>query len=229
VVNDEKEPDYQSRVEQILRFVDENPNCTKADVIRHMLGRSAVTTTHAILKDMIQEGKLNIYKKNLQTHLLTINEKNEFIKIFSWLLEIEKFMGTIYVVTMSEFEKGMPTRRIKVKDAFGLITDFQMPYQVTLRTMLTVLTIRIKNKIHSDKDQYVLFAKIIKLITSVNPYYQNQENEVLNDMINEMKKLRPNKEIQNTASEFGVDLGVIDDMILIAERFKRDFIEKKLK
>lgn len=72
------EPDYESRLREILQFVFKNPDCTKSDVIRHMKGRSAVTTTHAILKDMIREGKINVYKKNLQTHLLNINPGFDF-------------------------------------------------------------------------------------------------------------------------------------------------------
>jgi hypothetical protein len=47
---------------------------TKAEVIRHMRGMSAVNTTHGLIMDLVKEGKLNVEELNSQVHFLSINE-----------------------------------------------------------------------------------------------------------------------------------------------------------
>ena len=69
----------------------DHPNCTKADVIRYMKGRSAVRTTHAILMSLIKEGKIKMQEKHIQTHLLTVNNDNDFIKLYTHIDELYKF------------------------------------------------------------------------------------------------------------------------------------------
>lgn len=68
----------QRRVE-ILQYVLDRQKAkqrtTKAEVIRHMRGDSAVNTTHGLIQDLIKEGKINVEKLNSQVHFLTINEK----------------------------------------------------------------------------------------------------------------------------------------------------------
>ena len=59
--------------------------------MRHLQGISGLNTTHKTIMDLIDEGKINPIKDNprSQTHYLTINESNEFNKIYNTLSEIE--------------------------------------------------------------------------------------------------------------------------------------------
>ncbi len=84
---------FQSRRTEIIGYVIDHPKTSKADVIRYMKGRSSVNTTHAILINLINEDKINVYKKNIQTHLLTINEEDIFIKLYKQLDELYAFVN----------------------------------------------------------------------------------------------------------------------------------------
>jgi hypothetical protein len=227
-IDSEKRVTETERRVKILEYVSErqkaNQNTTKTTVITYMKEKrlSSRETTLNLINDLIREGKLTKKEINSQVHFLTINEDNEFNKIYNWLIEIEKFMDTIIAVSFKELDAPQ-IKRSKLKDVYRVIYDFQVPYTLIIRMMLTVLSKRANNKIHSDKDQYILFPKIIKLITNVNPYFQDQEKEVLNDMIVKVRELRPNEDIKHRALKFGIKFSVIDDMVTMAERFKKEF------
>jgi hypothetical protein len=54
-----------------------------------MKGRSAVRTTHSIITMLFKKGKIKQEEKHAQTHLLTINENDEFNKFHKMLVDIE--------------------------------------------------------------------------------------------------------------------------------------------
>jgi hypothetical protein len=56
-----------------------------------MKGRSAVRTTHAILMSLIKEDKIKVQKKHTQTHLLTVNNDNDFIKLHTQIDQLYNF------------------------------------------------------------------------------------------------------------------------------------------
>ena len=58
-------------------------NTTKSDVMRHMKEKRLASgeTTHNIIKDLINEGKLNKKEINSQVHFLTVNENWDIYKI----------------------------------------------------------------------------------------------------------------------------------------------------
>ena len=72
-------PSNNERRVEILRYVMDRQRAkqrtTKAEVIRHMRGMSAVNTTHGLIMDLVKEGKLNVEELNSQVHFLSINEK----------------------------------------------------------------------------------------------------------------------------------------------------------
>lgn len=78
----------QRRVE-ILRYVLErqtaNQKTTKATVIKHMkeIKLSSGETTHNLIRDLINEGKLNVRELNSQVHFLTVSEKFDFNKMLT--------------------------------------------------------------------------------------------------------------------------------------------------
>jgi hypothetical protein len=108
------------RTDKILRFVRNNPNCTKADVIRHMKGRSAVRITHSIITKLVKKGKINENKKHIQTHLLTINEDDEFNKFHKMLVDIETLVEDMRNFMMFKVDNTGPQRVPKNADVAQL-------------------------------------------------------------------------------------------------------------
>jgi hypothetical protein len=129
-----------------------------------MKGRSAVTTTHAILQDLIKEGIINVHKKNLQTHLLTINEQNQFNWIIKHLSEIEDFIDRCYKITkkLDVFvkKKGDTISKRSELQYVLLLQKFVGPIDSMLHGMLYRSIITIK----SEKDAQLLNRKILNLI-----------------------------------------------------------------
>ena len=113
------------RTDKILRFVRNNPNCTKSDVIRHMKGKSAVRTTHSIITNLIKEVKINVHKVNIQTHLLTINEDDEFNKFHKMLVDIETLVEDMRNFMMFKVDNTGPQRVPKNADVAQL-SDLRM-------------------------------------------------------------------------------------------------------
>jgi hypothetical protein len=78
-------PSNNERRVEILRYVLDrqraNQRTTKAEVIRHMRGISAVNTTHHLIMELIKEGKLNVEVLNSQVHFLTANEKYDLPQV----------------------------------------------------------------------------------------------------------------------------------------------------
>jgi ribosomal protein L28 len=177
---EEREPDYESRQNEILRFVRHNPNCTKADVIRHMLGRSALTTTHAILKDMIRDRKLNVYKKNLQTHLLTVNEKNEFNKIYISLSEIKSITDNL--------KHMVSTYKQDLNLTENYNEQFVIPLAALLNRFLQRLLVKTNDSIQSDKDLKILHKKITELMLKL-AQFQYDEKYTIKQLTQEVKDL----------------------------------------
>jgi hypothetical protein len=62
---------------------------TKAAVIRYMKEKrlSSGETTHNLIKELIDEGKLNKQEINSQVHFLTVGEKFDFVKMQNELLK----------------------------------------------------------------------------------------------------------------------------------------------
>ena len=78
---------------KILEFVSERQkkkqDTTKNDVIEYMKGKklSARQTTHNLIKELKNEGKLNVKEINSQIHLLTVSEKWDIYKMQEELLK----------------------------------------------------------------------------------------------------------------------------------------------
>jgi hypothetical protein len=240
----EKEPDYESRQHDILQFVSKNPNCTKAAVIEHMLGRSAVTTTHAILKDMIQDGKngkLNVYKKNLQTHLLTINEDNEFNKIYNFLALIEvlisKMRDNVAIIhakmltersaiaesraaAYSRPSRGRSFREFtEIEKLESLLID---SYEYAIDGILHRLLYIVSQKIHDEKDSRILYIKILDVLNKLTRQFSKiDQNRLYNNRIN---ALRGVESLSSYAESLGVNVKLKDDVIHVIEHFMKEFL-----
>jgi hypothetical protein len=88
-----------------------NQRTTKANVIRHMFeeGLSSGETTHNLIKNLIDEGKLNVEVINSQFHFLTINEKFNFEKMQ------EEALRSYVQEAMKPFGNLIKGSKIKIK------------------------------------------------------------------------------------------------------------------
>lgn len=245
----EQEPDYESRQSEILQFVSKNPNCTKAEVIRYMKGRSAVTTTHAILKDLIREGAINVYKKNLQTHLLTINRENEFIWINNALADIYDFIERCERIRNKlQVFKNQNLPEVRLKKAISKNTEFQyflflQKFIPPIDSMLHRLLHRTILNIESEKDAQLLNRKNLDLVKKLYemPLYLHSTPD-LQDRLN-VNSLHSNDAINSSIDKIKSDIQVLkklsskqnlnlvpeydkltDDFKQMAEKFMKEFI-----
>lgn len=186
-----------------------------------MLGKSAVTTTHAILKDMVNEGKLNVYKKNLQTHLLTINEKNEFNKIYNFLMKIDGLIGKMQSAARNA---KITPRKMKTKDSaltefVKFASTFVQGYYDAGDEMLLRLLVRTKNEIRSEKDSALLYRKAIDILNKLHHYFP-RESDILDHIVSVKLKNAKSSPIFGATN---VDIDLIDDLIEIIYQFKKMF------
>ena len=227
MANSEREPDYESRQNDILQYVRQNPNSTKADVIRHMLGRSALTTTHAILKDMTRDGKLNVYKKNLQTHLLTVNEKNEFNQIISWLDKLESISEKIIKIL-----NKISSLSRKDEKFFILQGNLSYTYLGSIKEMAEQLLFETHYTVPDEKDKLILSSRITNLIIKmINHIYsakfsiiafgkdrrivQPGAMSLATNMLNGLWSLREYKQEKGQDPiDYAIEKGIIKDDIL---------------
>jgi hypothetical protein len=147
------------RGEKILNYIKENPNTIKADVIRFMKGDSATVTTHGIIQDYIEEGKVTMVKdkKNSQIHHLFINDKNDFNRIDLRLSRIETIIDTLRMPKNNIIQQYKP----RVPDSPN---DIKVPRRKTLMWELQLLLAQTSIGIKSESDVRKLTWRITRLM-----------------------------------------------------------------
>lgn len=136
----------------------------KSDVVRHLQGISRLNTTHKTIMDLIDEGKINPIKDNprSQTHYLTINESNEFNKIYNTLSEIEIIINTMDE-RINEISKRPEIEKIPKNKRDIYRYNFEQTFLIELFMTFVINLIRI-NRMKTQKDTEILYAKIINLM-----------------------------------------------------------------
>ena len=136
----------------------------KSDVVRHLQGISRLNTTHKTIMDLLDEGKINPIKDNprSQTHYLTINESNEFNKIYNTLSEIEIIINTMDE-RINEISKRPEIEKIPKNKRDIYRYHFEQTFLIELFMTFVINLIRI-NKMKIQKDTEILYAKIINLM-----------------------------------------------------------------
>ncbi|HET6717811.1 MAG TPA: hypothetical protein VFG90_11820 [Nitrososphaeraceae archaeon] len=136
----------------------------KSDVVRHLQGISRLNTTHKTIMDLIDEGKINPIKDNprSQTHYLTINESNEFNKIYNTLSEIEIIINTMDE-RINEISKRPEIEKIPKNKRDIYRYHFEQTFLIELFMTFVINLIRI-NRMKTQKDTEILYAKIINLM-----------------------------------------------------------------
>lgn len=139
----------------------------KSDVVRHLQGISRLNTTHKTIMDLIDEGKINPIKDNprSQTHYLTINESNEFNKIYNTLSEIEIIINTMDE-RINEISKRPEIEKIPKNKRDIYRYHFEQTFLIELFMTFVINLIRI-NKMKTQKDTEILYAKIINLMLNM--------------------------------------------------------------
>lgn len=114
--------------------------------------------------DLIDEGKINPIKDNprSQTHYLTINESNEFNKIYNTLSEIEIIINTMDE-RINEISKRPEIEKIPKNKGDIYRYHFEQTFLIELFMTFVINLIRI-NKMKTQKDTEILYAKIINLM-----------------------------------------------------------------
>lgn len=139
----------------------------KSDVVRHLQGISRLNTTQKTIMDLIDEGKINPIKDNprSQTHYLTINESNEFNKIYNTLSEIEIIINTMDE-RINEISKRPEIEKIPKNKRDIYRYHFEQTFLIELFMTFVINLIRI-NRMKTQKDTEILYAKIINLMLNM--------------------------------------------------------------
>lgn len=203
-------------MDEILRFVRNNPNCTKADVIRHMKGRSSINTTHYILLTLIDNGKLNVNKINIQTHLLTINEKDEFMKFHKMLVDLDKLVND-----MNGFILGsrLNQRDAKIRNLFVGLEGIENSYRQSFNVISQELFNRI-NSTASIRPFHPILNQILHTIDSKLSFC-NWDKRTSNQIL-EFSAKNIEQRIKAYNKQVKVKTNVGDKLIKALEDFKKE-------
>jgi len=175
-----------------------------------MKGKSAVTTTHAILSNLIYDGKINMHKKNVQTHLLTINEQDPFNAYISFLLEIDSLVDEMEYLIDQPSGKLDAAYNIERSWRQLLSLIIQIAYHKTA-TMI-------------DKKDYGTALAMLNMLTLRLALYEWNpiiSKELLSDLSKDVQKSFKD---YNRYSIVKTKLG--DKLIMIIENLKKDFLAK---
>jgi hypothetical protein len=234
---------FESRRSFIIKYVIDHPNCTKADVIRYMKGRSAVRTTHGILIKLIKEGKIKVQKKHIQTHLLTINDDNDFIKIYKQIDELYNFTNEASKYMHSKVALGFFAKYHKTKPPLkyeginGLENSFRQLFNIMTQILDDQISETSRKQDASVRDaDHRLLDDNIKFVYSNLSFYswdRKTTKEVVdfcsgnikrffqtaNKDKNKLVKMMDRDEIDkiNEYTEIG------DKLIQIIDKFKREY------
>jgi hypothetical protein len=211
-----------------------NQKTTKAVVARYMKEKrlSSGETTHNIIKELIDEGKLNIEVINSQVHFLTVNENNEFNKIYNFLSEIEKIMDRIYLAVGMGLAETIAKIDNSTEELIGsteVNLCITIPYRESVNIMLLELMAIIDNEIPSEKDKQILNSRILQLQRKLTFQFEGIRNSdtILNNIISDIKfNLKKAKYIQKYAKKHNININSTNDLIEIIDNFKKEFLSQ---
>jgi hypothetical protein len=208
-----------------------NQKTTKAVVVRYMKEKklSSGETTHNIIKQLINEHRLNMEVINSQVHFLTINYENEFNKIYNFLLEIEQIIDGIGE-TQSKVSKrylaiadDKPDKEF-VKMAYYLNAVFFKPYKDTVDIILQELLAITNEKIDYEKDSQILYKKISELLRkmTLQNWYPPGMGPIkqLDYQSHTLGHVKPTPVTE--ANKINLDLA--KELITTIEKFKKEFL-----
>jgi len=209
------------RRNKIIKYISENPNCTKTQVVANVKGSSLVTT-HKILKDLEKQGIITIQKPNPQTNYLLINDQNQFNRIEKELSQIEICVlrmvdnYRIYIKEYYDEKKGSKDlgNLILCLHTCGELTDF----------FLHTLLLQISNEIKFEPDKNALYRKIISLMAVNDQFIMYHDLHMTDAFLEEMKDKMNSKTFTNYVRNKGLKISSMQNFILFADDFRRKYL-----
>ena len=231
---------------KILKFIKQNPGSTTNQVVKYMdkNGSSKITTLKKI-DDLIDGKRLrDEHDKPNGFHKLFYNDNNDFDLINNQLTKIEKTIDVMdkplrkiqrlledqqKELSRLTNEKVPLERRRKFvsEELYSLQIDYQFTYLHMIDIMFHVLSLRIDERIHSDKDLQILYAKIIKLMRKVSKQFPRNAKFTLDGIIDYLGEFTSKKDIRIYAQKHNININLISDVIHTVENFKNEFLVKE--
>jgi hypothetical protein len=231
---------------KILKFIKQNPGSTTNQVVKYMdkNGSSKITTLKKI-DDLIDGKRLrDEHDKPNGFHKLFYDDNNDFDLINNQLTKIEKTVDVMdkplrkiqrlledqqKELSRLTNEKVPLERRRKFvsEELYSLQIDYQFTYLHMIDIMFHVLSLRIDERIHSDKDLQILYAKIIKLMRKVSKQFPRNAKFTLDGIIDYLGEFTSKKDIRIYAQKHNININLINDVIHTVENFKNEFLVKE--
>lgn len=231
---------------KILKFIKQNPGSTTNQVVKYMdkNGSSKITTLRKI-DDLIDGKRLrDEHDKPNGFHKLFYEDNNDFDLINNQLTKIEKTVDVMdkplrkiqrlledqqKELSRLTNEKVPLERRRKFvsEELYSLQIDYQFTYLHMIDIMFHVLSLRIDERIHSDKDLQILYAKIIKLMRKVSKQFPRNAKFTLDGIIDYLGEFTSKKDIRIYAQKHNININLISDVIHTVENFKNEFLVKE--
>jgi hypothetical protein len=221
---------------RILDYVRENSmgpdqkevrKITKSDVMRHLKDVRPMTT-HKTVVELIKEGKIKMVKDKpySQTDYLVINENNEFNQIHNMLREFETFMNLmdkpVSKIKMALDKKPHDDHELAAQ--FGIVASILEPFRESFDLIFQNILIRIIRSSFSQEERLMLTMRISTLIDKLADTYSKKYdlNTYLKKHIPMYRdRISKDKDIQDYAKKHKIDLNMMDELILILEKFTR--------
>jgi hypothetical protein len=210
--------------------LDKDPKITKSDVMRHLKKESRMMTTHKTIIELIKEGKIKMVKPKdkpySQTDYLVINQEDEFNKIYNCLSEIESIMYVMQEplkkISRLYYPKGMSEE--EKSQARKLEINFKVPYKEAINVMLQELLARVNDKIHSQKDKEILYARIFDFSRILTLQFWPAGVKVTQqlDSLVSTRLMLVKPSALSEAKNINVDLA--NKLIETIENFKKEFL-----
>ena len=118
-------------------------------------------------------------------------------------------------------------RKFVSEELYSLQIDYQFTYLHMIDIMFHVLSLRIDERIHSDKDLQILYAKIIKLMRKVSKQFPRNAKFTLDGIIDYLGEFTSKKDIRIYAQKHNININLISDVIHTVENFKNEFLVKE--
>lgn len=187
-----------TRQDEILQFIEDNPGCTKTQVIVAMekKGISSLATTIKIIEDQETENRkilVKVDELNHRTHRLTINDRNEYYLIRDKINDVKEMVNKLTKALSYRLQVKKRFKNIAVFDSLKQDYLNLLHYaQLTTYREITSIAKGIDTNIGSRDDQERLYFKLTEVLNvsdrlnkMLAPEVQSELEKLLDKMKNE--------------------------------------------
>jgi hypothetical protein len=233
------EAERRIKILEYLRGQDKGKKVNKSDVMRYLESISRLKTTHGTIQKLIKEKKIVVIKDNpkSQTQYLTINEENEFNKIYNSLSEIENIVNSIDHFVRARHElmrQDKDSKAANLLDVY-LLNTFEQPLDSMLNILIIKITYYSSQNHLFPEDSQILYKKITKLIQKralqwgSHRTIEDKTKWILDYFIAAIDNIgkRKEKDFQKYAGiykKYDLDFGIKDDLIDLMKNFQGRFL-----